>query len=203
MKNELAKRFGEHRVHDVPVKEGDMPLLMLDLELRSPINILMTNGLSDYNMPVPEKEEGNEFNELCFCLPSYWNWEEADNPQMNWVFTWIQKLAKYVQENKTWFGHGHTFPNGKEMNPISATMAQNNFIMIRPMLLETQMAPVKVNGKTVNFLFIVPIYEEELDFKQSKGTRKFITKFINKGVNEMLDDYRVNALKRKWSFVKQ
>ena len=203
MKNELVKRFGEHRVSEVPVKEGEMPLLMLDLELRSPINVLMTNGLSNYKMPVPEKEVGNEYNELCFCLPSYWEWEDAENQQMNWVFSWIQKLAKYVQENESWFGHGHTFPTGKEQSPISGTMEQNYFMLVRPMMLEAEMAPVKVDGKTINFLFIMPIFEEELEYKYSKGTHKLMLKFINKGFNELLDDYRTNALKKKWSFVKR
>lgn len=199
MKNELIKRFGEHRVSDVPVKEGEMPLLMLDLDLKTRINVLLTNGLSNYKMPVPEAEIGNEYNELCFCLPSYWEWEDADNPQTNWIFDWIQRLAKYVQEKETWFGHGHTFPTGKEMLPISTTMKQNHFILIRPMLLEAEMAPINVDGKTVNFLFITPIFGDEMDYKQGKGTQKLITKFINKGLTEKLDDFRGNILKRRWS----
>lgn len=176
-----------------------MPLLMLDLELRTPINVLLTNGLRDYKMPVPEVEAGLEYNELCFCLPSYWEWEDADNAQMNWIFPWIQRLAKYVVANDTWFGNGHTMPCGKDMQPISATMLQNHLMLLSPMLLETEMAPVQVNGKTVNFLFIVPIFGVEMDYKQAQGTQKLITKFINKGINEKLDDYRGDVLKRKWT----
>ena len=198
MKNELIKRFGEHRVSDVPVQEGEMPLLMLDLETRTPVNVLLTNGLSNYKMPVPEKEVGNEYIELCFCLPSYWEWEDANNPQMSWIFPWIQKLAKYVQEKETWFGHGHTLPTGAELNPISETMQQNHFFLMRPLLLETEMAPIKVDGKMVNFIFITPIFADEMDFKQGKGTQKLITKFINKGITEKLDDFRGNILKRRW-----
>ena len=86
VKAELEKRFGAHRVMDVPREEGQFPLLMLDLELDSPVSVLMTNGLSDYEMPVPEKWKGREFNELFFCLPSYWEWEDMSNPRTNWVF---------------------------------------------------------------------------------------------------------------------
>lgn len=199
MKNALIKRFGENRVSDIPVKEGEMPLLILDLEANSPVNVLLTNGLSNYKMPVHEREEGKEYNELCFCLPSYWEWEDTDNPQTNWIFTWIQRLAKYVQENETWFGHGHTMPCGKDMESISETMLQNHFILMKPMLLETEMAPINVDGKTVHFLFITPIFGDEMDYKQGKGTQKLITKFINKGITEKLDDYRGNVLKRRWS----
>jgi hypothetical protein len=92
----LAARFGEHRVQALPSVEGEIPLLLLDLELASPVTVLMTNGLSDYKMPVPERLDDRNFNEIYFCLPSYWEWEDTDNPQMNWVFPWIKRLAKYV-----------------------------------------------------------------------------------------------------------
>jgi hypothetical protein len=200
VKNELIQRFGEERVVDLPVQDGELPLLMLDLEAKIPVNVLLTNGLSKYKMPVHEKEKGKEFNELCFCLPGYWDWEDRSNPNTNWVFHWIQRLAKYVQENETWFGHGHTMPCGKEMQSLSSTMKQNHFILVNPMLLEKEMVPVKSNGKEINFLFIVPIFGDEMDYKQGKGTQKLLAKFINKGITEELDDFRGNALKRRWIF---
>jgi hypothetical protein len=198
VKEALEQRFGEHRVSDVPVKEGEVPLILLDLETRTPVTVLMTNGLSDYKMPVPEKEVGKEYNELFFCLPSYWDWEDLENPNTNWVYHWIQRLAKYVVDKETWFGHGHTMPCGKEMQSLSETMLQNHFILISPMLLEQELSPVESDGKTIHFLGIVPIFPDEMDYKQGKGTRKLITKFINKGVNENLDDFRASVLKSKW-----
>ena len=66
----LADRFGEHRVQGLPTVDGEMPLLLLDLELASPVTVLMTNGLSDYKMPVPERMKDRNFNEIYFCLPS-------------------------------------------------------------------------------------------------------------------------------------
>ena len=198
MKEQLIKRFGEHRVSELPTKEGEVPLLILDLELKSPVHVIVTNGLSDYKMPVSEKWEGREFNELYFCLPSYWEWEETDNPQMNWVFYWIQRLAKFVVKEETWFGHGHTMPCGKEMNPLSSTMKQNNFMLADPLLLEQEMASVNVDGKEIHFLSIIPLYKNEIDYKQSKGTFKFIQKLVNNGITEKLDDFRGSAMKRKW-----
>ena len=198
VKQELIKRFGEERVLDIPVSEGEVALLALNLELRTPVTVILTNGLSDYKMPVPEKEVGKEHNELFFCLPSYWEWENLENPNMNWIFSWIQRLAKHVVEKETWFGHGHTIPCSKEMNPISDTMRQNHFMLMRPLLLEEAMAPVTDGEKDINFLAIVPIFEDELDYKQGKGTLKLIRKFINKGVDEKLDDYRATVLRSKW-----
>ncbi len=198
MKEELAKRFGAHRVQDVPTKEGEMPLIMLDLELRSPVSVLMTNGLSDYRMPVPEKMAGREHNELFFCLPSYWEWEDMDNPRTNWVFNWIQRLAKYVVEKETWFGHGHTMPCGANMESLSETMTQNHLFLSDPILLEMELTPVKFEGKEIHFLGIIPIFSDEMDYKQGRGTFKFMQKLRGKGVTEELDDFRATVLKRNW-----
>ncbi len=198
MKEELSQRFGAHRVKEVPTNENEVPLILLDLELNSPVMVLMTNGLSNYKMPVPSKLNDRAFNEIYFCLPSYWEWEDIDNPNMNWVFHWIQRLAKYVVEKETWFGHGHTIPCGSVPESLSDSMRQNHFFLSDPILLNGELAPIQVGEKQVNFLSIIPIFKDELDYKQSRGTLKFTRKLINKGVSEKLDDFRSSVLKNKW-----
>lgn len=198
LKEALIKRFGKHRVMDVPVAAGEMPLLALDLESRSPVTVILTNGLSDYRMPVPDKLKGREYNELCFCLPSYWEWEDLENPNMNWIFPWLQKLSRHVVEKQTWFGHGHTIPNGKDLAPLSPAMRQNHLILSDPVLLENELKPISIGEKEVNFLAIIPIFPDEMDFKQAKGTFKFFVRMSNKGVNELLDDYRTTIMRGKW-----
>ncbi|MBL1281127.1 MAG: suppressor of fused domain protein [Fluviicola sp.] len=198
MKEQLIERFGEQSVKELPVAEGEIPLLIVDLALKSPVTLIVTNGLRDYKMPVPKKWEGREFNELYFCLPSYWEWEDTENPQMNWVFYWIQRLAKYVVEKETWFGHGHTMPCGEDAKPLSATMKQNYFMLSDPMLLEKELAPIMIGEKEVNFLSIIPLFRGDFDYKQSKGMFKFTDKMIGAGVTEKLDDFRGLIAKRKW-----
>jgi len=198
LKEGLIARFGESRVKDISVEPGDMPLIALDIELSSPVTVILTNGLSDYKMPVPEPELGNEYNELFFCLPNYWKWEELDNPRMNWIFPWLQKLSSFVVNRETWFGHGHTIPCGKEFESLSDTMKQDHFFMMRPLLLESELEELELEDKTIKFLSIVPIFADEMDYKQGKGTVKFLRKLINKGVSEKLDDFRGNVLKSKW-----
>lgn len=203
----LIERFGEHRVSACGVTSDGIPLLLLDLD---PINgksgqvtVLVTNGLSNYVMPVPEKLEGKEHVELYFCLPSYWEWENTANSSMNWVFYWIQRLANYVQEKNSWFGHGHTMPCGKDMESLSPTMQQNHFFLSDPMLLEEELCPLVLSTKTVNFLSIIPIFPDEMDYKQGKGTLKLVRKLTQHGVTEKLDDYRGTVLRSKWRMFKR
>ena len=199
VKNALANRFGDHRVHELPVSEGQIPLLILDLELATPVNVLVTNGLREKRMNVPERETGKEHIELFFCLPSYWEWDDLNNPNTNWVYEVIQRLSAYLLENDdAWFGNGHTMNARKDGSSLSSTMKQDHLILLNPLLLEEAMAPIQVGDMEVNFLSIVPIFSDEWDYKQSKGTVKFVRKLINKGVSEKLDDFRTSVLRSKW-----
>lgn len=170
---------------------------MIELNKGSQVRILVTNGLHHYKMPVPETEIGKEHNELYFCLPSYWEPNDRENPRMNWIYYWIQRISKYVQEKETWFGHGHTMPTGKEALPLSDTMKQNYFMLANPMLLEHELCPLEVGDKVVNFLAIVPLFEREFLYKQGKTTRKLLKKFRDNQVDEKLDDFRESVMKSR------
>lgn len=194
----LISRFGESAITEIQGKEGELPLIHLKLDLKSPVTILMTNGLSSYEMPVPEKVKGREFIELYFCLPSYWDLADTDNPNTNWVFPWIQRLAKHVFDKQTWYGHGHSMPCGADKKPLSGLMKQNHFFLVDPILLEEELSPLELGDKTIYFLAIIPIFKDELDFKVARGTFKLLEIFNLKGVNEKLDDFRLTSLRGKW-----
>jgi hypothetical protein len=198
---ELIKRFGEQNVQQVAVNSTEMPLLLVTLNFDNQLRILVTNGLSDFKMEVPEKVAGREFNEIYFCLPSYWEVNDHENSNMNWIFDWIQRLAKHVVSKNTWFGHGHTIPCGNPFKALSNTMKQNHFFLSDTMLLTDELNPIELEDKTVYLLSIIPIFEEEMDYKQGKGTLKLSQKLMNHGITEKLDDYRGTVLRSKWKFL--
>jgi hypothetical protein len=194
----LIERFGENNVKThLSASENDFPLLEIKIEMRSEIIVLMTNGLSDYAMPVPEKYKERNHAELYFCLPSYWDLTTENG---KWVVEWIQKLAKHCIEKETWYGIGHTFPNGNPAMPLSNTMKQKYLMLNAPYFLEKELTPIISEGKTIHFLGIIPIFEDEMDYKMGKGTYKLLQKIEGKGVSELLDDYRMSCLKSKWRF---
>ena len=194
----LIERFGENNVKTpLSASENDFPLLEIKIEMRSEIIVLMTNGLSDYAMPVPEKYKERNHAELYFCLPSYWALTTENG---KWVIEWIQKLAKHCIEKETWYGIGHTFPNGNPALPLSNTMKQKYLMLNAPYFLEKELSPIQTEDKEIHFLGIIPIFEDEMDYKMGKGTYKLLQKIEGKGVSELLDDYRMSCLKSKWRF---
>lgn len=201
--NNLQSRFPNVQITEVKKQtDTDIDLLLISTVKRSPIQVLLTNGLSEYEQPIPEKFSTLKHIELFFCLPSYWDLNDEANPSMNWVKPWIQKLAKHLIEKQTWYGVGHTFPNGHPVEAISPTMKQKYFLLNTPTYLVDEFKPLDMDGKTVEFLAIVPIFEDELDYKMGKGTYKLQKKFLDKNITELLDDYRMSTLKNKWRIFK-
>jgi hypothetical protein len=199
LKQELSNRFGAHRVIDFPVDE-ELPfkLLQLNLELkRMPVTVLMTDGLRHKTMDVPKPGMAQHI-ELFFCLPSYWELNETDNPAMQWPVDWLKKLGKHLMEQPTWFGVGHTFSNGNPPQAFSATMQSNYLLLTEPIELEEHFREYNEEGKMIYFLAAMPIFEQEFDLKNAKGYTKFIRKFRAKNGNEILDDFRQNIYASKW-----
>jgi hypothetical protein len=207
---ELQNRFGTEKVQVIHYKnskqksdlEGieNYPFILLEIQMRSNIKVLMTSDLSEYKMPVPEKFFAKEYKELFFCLPSYWDLENQDNEEMNWVFEILFKLQKHVKTKETWLGVGHTFPFANPISAISKTMNQKYFFLNEPIFVKDKLYPLVLEEKTIEFLSIVPIYEDEFDYKIGKGTFKFQKKLAQKNVTELLDDYRGTVLKNNWKF---
>ncbi len=197
----FENRFGAHRVKSIqnPL-HNDQELIMLFLELDVPITVLMTASLSNYQMPVLEKWVGREFNEIYFCLPTYWDFDDLENPNFSWVYDWIYKLERFVRDRNTWYGPGHTIPTANPEVPISNLMKQEYFIFLDPILLQKELAPASIQGKTVHFLSIVPLFGDELDYKMGKGTQKFVRKLIQRNYDEKLDDYRKSILNSRLRF---
>ncbi|MBM3419378.1 MAG: suppressor of fused domain protein [Bacteroidetes bacterium] len=192
----LVKRLGNPEKIEFNGEE----LLLFKSKEQPLSSILMTYGLSDSAMNAHKKHLDEVHKELYFMLPSYWEVKELDNPKFNWVFHWLIHLKKYVLANNTWFGHGHTMPCGKDMKALSETMLQNHFILSRPIALSNDLAPIQLNNREVGFLAIIPIFGDEMDYKQGKGTVKFFHKFQSAKITEKLDDFRKTSLRAKWRF---
>lgn len=193
----LKARFGDSNVSTIHHDFG-IYLLIKSSDLSG--TLLMTSDFSTFKMNVHEKFMGEEFAELYFYLPNYWVINDLDDPTMNWVFPWLKRIKEYVQNNNTWLGHGHTMPCGKEMNSLSSTMSQNHFIVSKPIACDKQLQPLMIEGKIIFFLAIIPLFADEMDYKQGKGTAKLFDKFRHQGITEKLDDYRKSVLKSKWKF---
>lgn len=201
----IAERFGAHRVEKkANPLHPEQELLFIAIEAAVPVTVVSTASLSNYRMPVSEKWKGREYNEIAFVVPSYWDFNDLDNLNFNWIFSWLFRLESFVREKQTWFGPGHTIPAGNPPLAISHTMKHDHFIFLDPIFLESYMEPFVVGEDDekhlVHFLSIVPIYPDEVDYKMGKSTFHLIKKMRARNFDERLDDYRPSFLKSRLRF---
>jgi hypothetical protein len=195
---QLLARFSTDEISTIQNQFGFF--ILITPKNKNGNKILIATGLSEFQMNVHEKHIGEEFNELYFYLPSYWDLNDTENTSMNWVFIWLEKLKNHVISKNSWFGNGHTIATGKSLVPLSDKMLQNHFILAHPMELSKELASIKLEDKTIHFLAVIPIFEDEMDYKQGKGTAKLFKKFEQANVTEKLDEFRKTVLRNRWNF---
>lgn len=129
------------------VHEIISPDIHVDIAIIEPTNernfyTLVTMGMGAHRMNVPQELTDYKLDraEMVVCLPPDWKVMEEDE-KWYWPLRWLKILARLPIENKTWLGFGHTVPNG-------APFADNT----------------KLSG-VVNFYQMLPLHEEEMNFK--------------------------------------
>lgn len=192
----LQERFPESKI-EVVKEQPDFEILKLIIPFsKKTYTIICTSGLSDYQMPVTHKYDGKEHIELCFCAES--DWDIENNEGYTWIYDRLEWLANFMLERKTWFGAGHTIPNGKPPMPLSKVFTQDYFYFDDPIVLEKEFAPLVGEDADIHFLFVIPISKVELDYKQKKTMFGFKKKMKRRGLTEVLEDFRIDIVDKDW-----
>ncbi len=194
----LVKQFSEQnisKINEIPQHKIDIMLVKTDFDRN--FTLLTTSGLSTYDMPLREEENNAPHIELCFALPSYWDLTfKSENA--SWVIEKLKFLVDFVLSKKTHFWDGHTMPNANPNRPFSNTMKQNHLLFAKSMLYENELNTFEVDGKTVQLLFLIPLFEKELEHKFSRGTMAIKRKLIGSNQGEILDDFRTAVVKKRF-----
>jgi hypothetical protein len=164
---------------------------------------LVTSGMSDRPMTVPEGAEDFRFAELMLSLPADWSTEslwKADlkDESLYWPIRLLKSLARLPHEYATWLGFGHTVPNGDPPVRYAPNTELCCALLLLPITTDKAFHALDVRpGKTVRFYSVVPIYESEKEYKLKKGTSALTDCFDARGVTELLDPQRPIAAKNK------
>jgi len=196
----LKTRFPNQQITSITF--GDELLFLVDFTKEKGVKVLLTSSFHSYQMPVPEKLQGYDYGELYFCVPEYWDLTKIETPEVRWMFEWLTRITAYTIKNNTWLGDGHTYNCTKYGKQLSTSMRQDHLFISCPDYLEEELKPIEMENKTIYFWALIPIFGDEMDFKQGKGTVKLKKKFLLKGVTEKLDAFRQSCLKNRWLFFK-
>jgi hypothetical protein len=163
-----------------------------------PYYTLVTSGMSDLPMHVPEGAEELRFAELMFSLPPDWPLEqETLKDEINyWPLRLLKMLARFPHEYDTWLAQGHTIPNGDPPAPFAANTRLCCALLALPMIAPEDFLELVIDeDKTIRFYSLVPLYQEEMDFKLQNGMDALGERLAEYDVTELLDINRRNVCK--------
>lgn len=155
---------------------------------------LVTCGMSDRAMTVPDGVESPAFAELLLHLPSGWPLELSDE-QHAWPLRWLKALAQLPHEYETWLGLWHTVPNGDPPASFAGGTALCAMMLTPPVLAGEEFALLTTEGgKEIAFYEVLPLHADELALKLAEGTDALIDRLDAAGVQPIVDPGRPSCL---------
>lgn len=200
----IEKHIGKIEIvmHEIASDLVHIDVHIVEPAAERPFYTLITSGMSDLPMTVPEGAEEFRFAELLICLPADWDmpnvYDTMTDEERWWPIRWLKYLARFPHEYDTWLGQGHTIPNGDPPMPFAVDTQLCCALLMPPLLFGDEFMSLKISeSKTINFYALLPLYKEEMEFKLKRGGEKLYDRFDQEGINELLDINRKNVcLKR-------
>lgn len=200
------KRIEEHIISNVGPIEGVFHEIIsdqvhLDIHIVPPTEerdfyTLVTSGMSDRPMTVPQGAEDFRYAELLIHLPSDWKISQDDFKDENnyWPLRWLKIAARMPHEYATWLCTGHTLPNGDPPKPFARNTKLCCLMLMNPAFCGDGMAELTVSPKkTIYFHQVFPIYAEEMYFKLENSMEDLLQKLVDADIGDLFDINRKNV----------
>jgi tetratricopeptide (TPR) repeat protein len=186
----IEKYFGEFKnvFHEMVSPDIHVDIVIIEPVPERNYYVLVTMGMGAYKMNVPDELEELERAELLICLPPKWNLQNLNDENCYWPLRWLKIMARLPIEQHTWLGWGHTVPNG---SPFADNTRFTTMMLLNPGdFAEEACECTMPDGSTVNFYQMIPLYEEEADYKVQNNAEKLLEFFDDR-------DLRYVKLNRK------
>lgn len=143
--------------------------------------VVVTGGMSDLPMSVPEESDAREYIELIMGIGA----------DQNWAINLLKIAAEYPFDYDTFLDVKHTVPFGGELGDGSSLSA---FLFVEPRFLPPQLEEFEMNGIPVRFLQAVAITTAEYEFALAEGSDKLETLLEKHGFLITQDATRPSAV---------
>ncbi|WBC05635.1 suppressor of fused domain protein [Micromonospora sp. WMMA1976] len=158
-----------------------------------PYRTLITSGISELPMTVPEGHDISPYAELMLSLPADWPLTDAAGfgDETGWPLRILKQVARLPHEYGTWIGEWHSVPNGDPAQPY-ATDTPFAGVVVTPMLrVPPEARTIDVDGGIrIVLLALIPLHPEEIAVKVERGTDALIEVLDRGRITELLDPRR-------------
>lgn len=157
-----------------------------------PYHTLITSGMSDRPMKRAGKP-GEFYSELVLALPSDWpvDQESFGDERIYWPLRQLKQAARFPHVYNTVLSYGHTIANDDPPRPYADDVGFCASILSFPFLCDEEGWTLKIdNKKTIQFLSLIPIFEQELNFARREGSEKLFDIFDEEEITELINKLR-------------
>ncbi|MGV8092394.1 MAG: suppressor of fused domain protein [Mangrovibacterium sp.] len=201
--NHISKFFEDGEVtvfHEIVSDKIHVDIYLIKANKDRDYHILMTSGMSSLPMNVPNELKGLEYAEVITLLPKNWPLDQKDfeNENYYWPIRQLKELARFPHLYNSWLGEGHTITNGNPPQPMADKNSFVGVILLPSVTLPEDFLSIRTNDKTINIYSMIPLYQEEMDYKLKYGTDGLLNKFDKYGIKEIIDINRTNTCKKRF-----
>ena len=194
----IERHFGkfENVFHEIVSPDIHVDICVVPPSEERDYCTLVTMGMGAHRMNVPEElaEYKLERAELAIALPADWklDQESMKDEKWYWPIRLLKSLARLPIASDTWLGFGHTMDNKENFAENTKLCAA---ILTGPQSTEEGGEVCTLpGGEEVNFYQVIPLYEDELDYKLEHDTDALLNKM--RGISFVVNPTRQDAITR-------
>ena len=163
---------------------------------KEPFIRLVTMGAGAYAMNIPKElvMHNLKFAEYTITLPADWDLHSSDEKDY-WPIRILKSTARVPVASNSWLGRGHTIHGNAEEEPFAENTKLNSIILVpavNPETGEEASAYLPSSGKKINIHELVPLYQNELDYKFEHGTDALLERIPDEAFPLVTDPGRKN-----------
>ena len=166
-----------------------------------PFYTLVTSGMSEQAMNVPDGAESLRRTELMLCLPPNWrlSMEDFRDERNYWPIRLLKVLARLPHEFRTWLGLSHSVPNGEPPRHYAPNTKFCCSVVVPPLTCSDPFRTLTINDEQIiHFYAVLPLYREEMDCKLREGMSVLIDRLDQCRVTELVNIHRKNSCRTGW-----
>ena len=203
----IGKYFGEfdNVFHEIVSPDIHVDICVIPPREKRNCYTLVSMGMGAHRMNVPEElaKYKLERAELAIALSPDWKLdkESLQDEKWYWPIRLLKSTARLPIQCDTWLGWGHTVGLGE-----GETYAENTelcgCILIDPPVSETDgTICVLPTGENVIFYQVIPLYKDEIEYKNKHGADALFHKWSGK-VSYVVDPCRPSAIEGEKQYEK-
>ncbi|MCL1916358.1 MAG: suppressor of fused domain protein [Desulfovibrionaceae bacterium] len=170
----IERHFGPYRnvLQELVSPDIHVDILILDPIPERPYYTLISQGMGARSMKTPPNHDPLRDGraELLICLPPDWPTDKLDMEEHYWPIGLMKTIARFPIRQDEWLGYGYSIANsgGRPLIPDTEFRAA---LLCRPEAFAPESFRCALpDDSLVNFFQVIPLYNEEVQFKLASGT---------------------------------